>query len=188
MVARAQVRLAAADHARRLGSRPSGIWLPFLGYRPGLESIIGEAGLRFFGVGSESLLRGTILPPAGVFAPMVTPSGVAVFGVSPDPSRLVVDPEMGYSRDPRYRDPARAGEAAADHARHFLTGWRALASSRPRKLERDVRPISVVHLAAHDLGRPWPPGRGGDWLDQLLEQLSVLEGANAVSLGGLPRH
>ena len=95
VVARAQICLAAADHARRLGSRPSGIWLPFLSYRPGLESIMGEAGLRFFGVGSDEFLKGTILPPAQVFGPMVTPSGVAVFGVSPDPSRPVVDPEVG---------------------------------------------------------------------------------------------
>ena len=47
----------------------------------------------------------------------------------------------------------------------------------------------MVRLAAHDLGRPWPPGRGGEWLEQVLDQLSVMDGADAVSLGGyLDRH
>ena len=58
---------------------------------------MGEAGLRFFGVGSDEFLKGTIFPPAQVFGPMVTPSGVAVFGVSPDPSRPVVDPEWAMA-------------------------------------------------------------------------------------------
>ena len=182
VVARAQIRLAAADHTRRLGVHPSGIWLPFLGYRAGLESVMGESGLRYFGVGSAEFLRGSIFPPAHVFAPMVTPAGVAVFAVSPEPSRQVVDPNTGYGLDRRYLDPVRAGEAATDHARHFLDGWRAFATSGSRKLESNIRPISVVHLPACDLGSSWLQCRGRDWLSEVLAQLGDLEEATAVSL------
>jgi 1,4-alpha-glucan branching enzyme len=112
----------------------------------------------------------------------VTPPGVAVFAVSPEPSRQVGDRETGYGRDPRYLDPAHAGEAAAEGARHFLTGWRDFAASGSGKLDGNIRPISVAQLSVHDMGHPWPTGRSGDWLDEVLVQLTRLEGAATVSL------
>ena len=86
VVARAQIGLAADDCARRLEARPTGIWLPFLGYAPGLESAMGESGLRFFGVAADVFLRGTVLPPGRTSGPLVTPPGVAAFGVEPSPA------------------------------------------------------------------------------------------------------
>jgi 1,4-alpha-glucan branching enzyme len=182
VVARAQVRLAAADHAGRLARRSAGIWLPFLGYLPGLESIMGEAGIRFFGVGGAEFLRGTILPPAQLEEPMVTPAGVAVFGVNPATSAQVVHPDTGYGRDTRYLDPTQAVQAAADHADHFLRSWQGTFRNERIDQESATGPISVVAVAAHDLGRAWPLGKGGKWLQQVLLGMAKLTGFDAVSL------
>src|SRR4051812_1829423 len=54
VVARAQVVLAAADHAATFGARGAGLWLPHRAYRPGLERVIAGCGLRYFAVDAES--------------------------------------------------------------------------------------------------------------------------------------
>ena len=161
VVARAQVKLAAADHAVARGGGPRASGCPFSAICPGLESTLGEAGLRFFGVGGGEFLRGTVLPPDQLFAPMITPPGVAVFGVDPEPTLRVVDPSSGYGRDPRYLDSAGTARAAARHAEDFLESWRQLPRSRPPVRRGAAEPISVVALSAHDLMRCWPGGTGG---------------------------
>jgi predicted glycosyl hydrolase (DUF1957 family) len=184
VVARAQVKLAVADHARRLGRRPSGIWLPFLAYLPGLETTLGEAGLRFFGVTAESFLRGTVLPPDHLFAPLVTAPGVAAFGVDPEPTMRIFDASSGFGRDERYRSAAGKTRAAARHAEEFLECWSRLAESRPTEQGCRVEPISVASLSAHDLMSVWPGGTGADWLEQVLLRLPEQQGVTAVSLSG----
>jgi 1,4-alpha-glucan branching enzyme len=184
IVARAQISLAAADHTRRMGLRPSGIWLPFLSYLPGLESTIGEAGLRFFGAAGDSFLRGTVLPPDHLFAPLITLPGVAVFGVDPEPAIRVFDLSSGYGQDTRYRDPAGAVRAAARHAEDFLASWRQLPQQRHVDQDGAPEPISVVAFSAHDLMRGWPGGKGDVWLEQVLLRLPTVEGATAIALAG----
>ncbi|MDG3003945.1 hypothetical protein [Paludisphaera mucosa] len=182
IVARAQVGLAARDHARRFEARPSGVWLPFLGYPPGLESAMAEQGLRSFGVAADVFLRGTILPPGRTLAPMVTPSGVAAFAVSPQPAAQALDPHSGYGQDPRYADPDHAPRAAFDHARHFFDRWVEQAEALPPGAEAPAEPIAVAAISAHDLARAWPRGGGDAWLGRLLELLAGAESARVSSL------
>jgi 1,4-alpha-glucan branching enzyme len=183
VVARAQVRLAGADCARRLGMRPSGIWLPFLGYLPGLESTLAESGLRYFGVTADAFLRGTVLPPNQILGPIVTPPGVAVFGVSSTPTRQILNPDVAYGHDPRYRDPGEADRIAADHADHFLRSWRTFALGGLGNQAWNSALVSVAALAAHDLGQAWPPCLGGEWLEQVLKRMATFEGALTIALG-----
>lgn len=183
-IAGAQIGLAAADHASRFEARPSGIWLPFLAYAPGLESAMAAHGLRWFGVSADAFLRGTVLPPAGTLAPMVTPPGVAAYAVPPLPGPAI-DPRSGYGLDPRYADPKQAPRAAADHAQHFFDRWAEAASVPPPDAEPPAEPISVVALAAQDLARAWPRGGANLWLAQLLERLA---GAESVRASSLDRH
>ena len=124
---------------------------------------MGEAGLRFFGVGSDEFLRGTILPPAQIFAPHGHAAGRGRLRGESRARSPGCRPGNGLRPRPAIPSiPAAAGEAAADHARHFLTGWLGFASSGPREPERRWPGRSrVVHLAAHDLATHWPPGRGG---------------------------
>lgn len=183
-IAGAQVGLAAADHAARFEARPSGVWLPFLAYAPGLEAAMAAHRLRFFGVSADAFLRGTVLPPARTLAPMVTPAGVAAYGVSPPPGPAI-DPHAGYGLDPRYADPKQAPRAAFDHAQHFFDRWAEAASAPPPDAEPPAEAVSIVAFSAHDLARAWPHGGADLWLSQLLERLA---GAGAVRASSLDRH
>ena len=182
IVARAQIGLAAADSAHRLEARPSGVWLPFLGYAPGLESAMAASGLRFFGVAADVFVRGTVLPPGRTSGPLITPPGVAAFGVEPNPTAQAFDPQTGYGRDRRYGDPSKAVRAAFEHSRHFVDVWRDQTFSAPTSDDAPTEPIGVVAFSAHDLARGWPSGGGAEWLSQILERLKTVEGAVASSL------
>jgi 1,4-alpha-glucan branching enzyme len=182
LVARAQIGLAAADCAQRLEARPTGVWLPFLGYAPGLETAMAASGLRFFGVAADVFVRGTVLPPGRTSGPLITPPGVAAFGVEPSPTSQAFDPQTGYGRDPRYGDPAKAVRAAFEHSKHFVDAWRDQSFSAPTGEDAPIEPIRVVAFSAHDLARGWPSGGAGEWLSQVLERLKTVEGAAASSL------
>ena len=101
---RAQVSVAVKDHERVFGVKPKGIWLPECGYYPGLDDILADAGLRFFFVDSDGLMRGSATPKYGVYAPVCCPSGVAAFGRDSESSNQVWSSKTGYPGDYDYRE------------------------------------------------------------------------------------
>ncbi len=101
---RAQVFSAVHEHERIFGSKPKGLWLPECAYYPGLDSILAEAGLRYFVVDSHGIENATPRPLFGVNAPVYCPSGVAAFGRHPTTSRLVWSSSVGYPADFNYRE------------------------------------------------------------------------------------
>jgi 1,4-alpha-glucan branching enzyme len=101
---RAQVLTAAREHERHFGRRPAGIWLPECGYAPGIDSVLREAGIRFFFCDAHGILRGTPRPRFGTSAPVLTPGGVAAFGRDLDSSRQVWSSWLGYPGDFLYRE------------------------------------------------------------------------------------
>ncbi len=101
---RAQL-LVARDHYREcFGCDPRGIWLPECAYFDGVEKILQEANIRWFVVDSHGLLHAHPRPRYGVFAPIFTPNGIAVFGRDMETSRQVWSRTEGYPGDHRYRD------------------------------------------------------------------------------------
>ena len=101
---RAQI-LVARDHYREcFGCDPRGIWLPECAYFDGVEMILQEANIRWFVVDSHGLLHAHPRPRYGVFAPIFTPNGIAVFGRDMETSRQVWSRTEGYPGDHRYRD------------------------------------------------------------------------------------
>jgi len=182
VIARAQIGLAATDHERWMDRAPSGIWPPFLGYAPGLESAMAERGLRFFGVGADAFTRGEFSPPRGALEPLITPPGVAAFGVVDASTTPAFDSHHGYGQDPRYSDPATAERAAREHARHFLDVWLERTWSGAVDHQGADEAISVVSFTPHDIARAWPLGGGERWFARLLEGLATLEDAGATSL------
>jgi 1,4-alpha-glucan branching enzyme len=175
VIARAQMALAAADHTRLLSTPPQGIWLPHLAYRPGLEQAIASARLRYFTVDADALCRGTARPPAGPYGVLVTPPGASAIGID----RAFTEPHRHYGRDPRYADPYTAQAAIADHVAHFLDAWQARLASAPSPGPHP--PISLVGLAAHDLGGRWL--LGGLWLDRLLKRVAESDRWQATTPG-----
>lgn len=100
LAARAQVRLAIANHLLVFGDRPVGFALPHHAYLPGLEEHLASSGTRYTIVGPEAFRRGTVRPPQDILAPLVTPAGTAVFANDPE----------GLKAAPAGRPPGQSGE------------------------------------------------------------------------------
>jgi 1,4-alpha-glucan branching enzyme len=101
---RAQIFTACAHHPLWFERKAQGIWLPECAYAEGMETVLQEAELRWFLVDSHGLIHATPRPRYGVFAPVFTPNGVAVFGRDLETARQVWSREEGYPGDARYRD------------------------------------------------------------------------------------
>jgi 1,4-alpha-glucan branching enzyme len=101
---RAQV-LAAIDSFQRMMDRPpDGFWLPECGYYPGLDSILREAGIRYFFVETHGIAYAQPRPRYGPFAPIYCPTGVAAFGRDLESSKQVWSADEGYPGDYDYRE------------------------------------------------------------------------------------
>jgi len=101
---RAQILVARDSYVEHFGCAPRGIWLPECAYCAGVEQVLQEANIRWFVVDSHGLLHANPRPRYGVFAPVFTPNGIAVFGRDMESSRQVWSRTEGYPGDPRYRD------------------------------------------------------------------------------------
>jgi len=101
---RGQLRVGVQEHARLLGGRPRGFWLPECGYFPGLERWLAEEELRFTFLEARGVVLAQPRPLASVYAPLFTESGVAVYGRDPESSEEVWSAECGYPADPAYLD------------------------------------------------------------------------------------
>ena len=121
--------MGAAEHARALGRRPGGFWLPECGYYPGLDRVLAEEELRFTFLDAHGLSDAEPRPLLGVHAPAFTPSGVAVYARDPDASEQVWSAEVGYPADPVYRDFYR--DIGWDLPDDALVPW--WARGRPRR-------------------------------------------------------
>ncbi|MGC1321552.1 MAG: 1,4-alpha-glucan branching protein domain-containing protein [Candidatus Udaeobacter sp.] len=102
--ARAQVLIGRDVYVELFAGEPAGFWLPECGYAPGLESILGEANLRWFVVDAHGLLFGMPRPSRSIYAPCFTPAGPAAFARDPHASRQVWSAHEGYPGDPAYRE------------------------------------------------------------------------------------
>jgi 1,4-alpha-glucan branching enzyme len=109
-VARAQLEVGLEDGARRFGRRTPGIWAPECGYRPGLESMYADAGVRSFVVDGPTLIAGRAHRPhahdnvATGDAWTVGDSNVITFGRDLDVTYRVWSPRRGYPSHRNYRD------------------------------------------------------------------------------------
>jgi 1,4-alpha-glucan branching enzyme len=101
---RAQILAGLDLYARHFGRRPQGFWLPECGYAPGLDELLAACGIRYFFVETHGILNASPPPPCGVYAPVLTPAGVAAFGRDPDSSQQVWDRQVGYPGDYWYRE------------------------------------------------------------------------------------
>ncbi len=101
---RAQLLVARDHYQACFGRTPRGIWLPECAYVADLEPFLREAGLQWFVVDTHGIMHATPRPLHGVFAPVITPGGLAAFGRDSDSARQVWSRDGGYPGDPRYRE------------------------------------------------------------------------------------
>lgn len=119
---RAQL-LVARDHYRScFGRAPRGIWLPECAYSEGLENCLKEANLRWFITDTHGILHARPRPRYAIFAPILSPAGVAAFGRDLDSAKQVWSRLEGYPGDFRYRDFYRdiGFDLDLDYLRPFL--------------------------------------------------------------------
>jgi 1,4-alpha-glucan branching enzyme len=101
---RAQVLTAVHEHRRIFKHSPEGMWVPECAFYPGLDTMLAEAGIRYFMVDSHGIEHAEPRPVFGVHAPLFTPAGVAAFGRHPMTSKLVWSTNVGYPADYNYRE------------------------------------------------------------------------------------
>jgi 1,4-alpha-glucan branching enzyme len=101
---RAQILIGRDSYRSCFGRDPRGIWLPECAYVPEVEPALKEAGIRWFITEAHGVLHAEPRPQYGIFAPILTESGIAVFGRDLDSARQVWSRHEGYPGDPRYRD------------------------------------------------------------------------------------
>src|SRR5262249_38155383 len=101
---RAQILVARDHYVSCFGCEPRGIWLPECAYTNGLENILKEANLRWFITETHGILRARPRPRYSIFAPILTPNGIAAFGRDQHSARQVWSRDEGYPGAQRYRD------------------------------------------------------------------------------------
>ncbi len=101
---RGQLLTAVREHERLLGTRPQGIWLPECAYYEGLDRILTGAGLRYAILDAHGLLHGLPRPRFGVYAPIVSPGGMAFFGRDSGSTLPVWSARDGYPGQAAYRE------------------------------------------------------------------------------------
>lgn len=118
----AQIRVAAKSYRKHFGRSPRGIWLAECGYWPGHDEILRQEGFRFTFVDAHGILFGTPRPKYGVFAPVISPGGVAFFGRDIESSKQVWSADEGYPGDYNYREFYRdlGFDAEYDYIRPYI--------------------------------------------------------------------
>lgn len=101
---RAQIQVAKANYQKHFGRAPRGIWLAECAFNPGDDRFLREAGIQFFISDAHAILYGAPRPKRGIYAPVITPEGVAVFARDTETSEQVWSSDTGYPGDPLYRE------------------------------------------------------------------------------------
>lgn len=101
---RAQVLVARDRFQDWFQQAPGGFWLPECAYQAEVEAPLREAGFRWFILETHALVGAQPPPRWGVYSPVLTPQGLAVFGRDPASARQVWSRSEGYPGDFRYRD------------------------------------------------------------------------------------
>ncbi len=119
---RAQIRAGVDAHARNFGRRPRGMWLAECGYEHGLDERLSEAELEFFFAEAAAIERGRPRSPVGLYSPVKTSFGLAVFARDHETGQQVWSADQGYPGDPAYREFHRdyGHEAAWNEIQPFL--------------------------------------------------------------------
>lgn len=103
-VVESQIHTAVISFGRAFGQDPKGMWIPELGYFPGLGKYLKQHGLNYSFIAAHGQLFAERKSQYGVYAPVETSSGLLAFSRDIPASRSVLSREEGYPGDQIYRD------------------------------------------------------------------------------------
>ena len=146
---RAQLRMGRKYFARLFGKTPRTLWLPECGFDPKLDDELGGAGVRATVLEAHGVALARPRPPAGLFAPILGPSGVAYFPRHADLSGLLWSRERGYPGDEAYREfhVTLSDDAAHPHA--GLKPFAVTGSPTKRPYDPVAAATKISEHAAH---------------------------------------
>jgi 1,4-alpha-glucan branching enzyme len=174
---RLQIDAGLRSHTRRFGAA-EGFWLPECAYRPGIEPLLAERGLRFFCTDQSRHER-----PLDALAPARAAPGVVAFTLDWEVVELVWSPG-GYPSDPAYAefhrlsmegtrlwsiggnpyDPAAARARVESHAGMFADAVaERLAAFRDQRRKHGLVTFAID---TELLGHWW--SEGPSWLEAVL--------------------
>ncbi|MCI0490771.1 MAG: DUF1957 domain-containing protein [Blastocatellia bacterium] len=121
---RAQIETGRRNYIKHFGRAPRGIWLPECAYEAGIDELLKEEELSFFITDAHAVMFGSPRPRSGIYAPVITPSGVAAFGRDVETSRQVWSASEGYPGDGDYREFYRdlGFDGPYDYVKPYLLG------------------------------------------------------------------
>jgi 1,4-alpha-glucan branching enzyme len=148
---RAQILVARDDYRVCFGRDPLGIWLPECAYAEAVEPVLKEANLSWFVTDTHGVLHARPRPGYGVFAPIITPAGLAAFGRDHLSAKQVWSRDEGYPGDPRYRDFYRdvGFDLDLDYLQPYLSasGQRAFTGIKYHRITGGAGPKAVYDRA-----------------------------------------
>ncbi|MDA8339517.1 MAG: DUF1957 domain-containing protein [Nitrospiraceae bacterium] len=101
---RAQIEIGVKSYVHNFGRQPSGFWIPECGYFKGLDSLLKDAGIRYFFLESHGIIHGRPRPKYSIYSPVLSPAGLTVLGRDFKSARQVWCASRGYPGEPSYRD------------------------------------------------------------------------------------
>lgn len=101
---RAQLQTACTHYEKAFGRWPRGIWLPEHAYTPGLDTYLAESGIKWHLLAAHGLQQGDTRVFYDTARPVVTPAGVAAFGIDEETRHQIWSRDGGYPGDPRYKE------------------------------------------------------------------------------------
>jgi 1,4-alpha-glucan branching enzyme len=174
---RAQVFTACEHYRDCFDCNPRGIWLPECAYVEEIEPVLKEAGLRWFALESHGVLHATPQPRYGVYAPVITPRGLAAFGRDLESARQVWSRTEGYPGDPRYRDFYRdiGYDLEFDYVQPCLPSpeHRGFTGLKYHRITGDTEDKQIYELAA---AQEAVAGHAAQFLEARLRQIRHLAG------------
>jgi 1,4-alpha-glucan branching enzyme len=119
-----QIQLAAERYREIFGKNPPGIWLPECGFKPEMEAMLKDSGIRYFFLEPHPVSNRFPGEDREVFTSFKTPSGLTVFGRDAVSCREVWSARDGYPGDAHYRDFYRdiGYDLDEDYIRPYLPG------------------------------------------------------------------
>ncbi|MDR0867888.1 MAG: DUF1957 domain-containing protein [Planctomycetota bacterium] len=101
---RSQIQIACRQYRRVFGRAPRGIWLAENAYTPDIDKFLAAEGIKWFLVNANGLEEGDTRNFYGTDAPVITPNGVAAFGIDQKTRAAVWSRESGYPGHPNYKE------------------------------------------------------------------------------------
>ncbi|HEX3032656.1 MAG TPA: 1,4-alpha-glucan branching protein domain-containing protein, partial [Bacillota bacterium] len=100
----AQVKAGIDQFEQYFGRKPGGMWLPECGYRPGLDAVLKELGVKYYILDTHGITQAIPTPGNGVHNPVSPHPGVSAFGRDPDSALQVWSSKTGYPGEYAYRE------------------------------------------------------------------------------------